>query len=572
MSVTFRLPYVPQPYPDEILGSWLARVYLQNGNGVWRPLMEAAGYGTKLQAPLFDLVTSDRRLDYLLAACGTTYEHVLQTRTTALFWSSLAGSDKVEVPGAPGFPMPINNGKVIQDISRLGLKRAMGETRQGWHCPACLAEDIDQGRQPYWRRSHHLPNVHYCTNHWLPLLSDCRVCGASTLPMSKNALGVLQIHCICGADRRIKDVSRTEIPNFVKEVCVFSTQTLALDSIHWNFQDIRGTLRRKLSQNQALSQASMVSILAATYPLARRSRYGVSIPTPSTDRQLTLNPGTGRAPAAPVMAALLVAAGLSLEATLSGIGDGANKSSSKVISKEFDILQARDKIEVARSLFLKKLSTHRRSPIYLGRVFLFLRFYDLAWLVSVAGDRFRVDTPIPTIEQDRLTLQHLGDSFKPTTRRGTESAAMRASVRDREWWDSFKEARKQNRFFRRRNNLDDLAISRRASISEAIAKLVDSRERPVRISYGLLGKHTGLTSVQVMLLVTKDAELFSSITDANASKKQRQLIWALRMLVNEKAEITTGKVFRKAGLPHTSETTPFVRKLVSEFHSGHRCN
>lgn len=56
MPVVFRLPYVPQPYPDEILGSWLARVFLQNGNGVWRPLMEAAGYGTKLQVPLFDLV------------------------------------------------------------------------------------------------------------------------------------------------------------------------------------------------------------------------------------------------------------------------------------------------------------------------------------------------------------------------------------------------------------------------------------------------------------------------------------------------------------------------------------
>jgi len=489
--------------------------------------------------------------------------------TTALFWSSLSGSDKVEIPGAPSLPMPINNGKVIQNISMLGFRRAMGKTRQGWYCPACLAEDMDEGRQPYWRRSHHLPTVHYCTTHWLPLLSDCRACGASTLPMSKNALGSLQCRCICGADRRIKDVSTTEVPRVIKELCVFSTQTLTLDSIYWNSQDIRWTLRRKLAQNQALSRASMVSILATTYPEARQNRYGVSIPTPDTDRLLILNTGIGTAPTAPTLAALLVASGLSLEATLAGIGDSENQSSSKAMSKKFDVLHARDEIEVARKLFLEKLATYRRSPIYLGRVFLFLRFYDLDWLVSVAGDRFRVNTPIPTIEQDRLTLQHLGDSSKPTTRQGTQSAAMRATVRDREWWENFKKSRRQNRFLRRKNDLDDLAISRRASISEAIARLVASRERPIRITYGLLGKNTGLTSNQVMLLVTKDTELFSSLANANASKIQRQLIWALRMLASENAEITTVKVFRTAGLPQTPNTTPFVRKLISEFRSGH---
>jgi hypothetical protein len=43
----------------------------------------------------------------------------------------------------------------------------------------------------------------------------------------------------------------------------------------------------------------------------------------------------------------------------------------------------------------------------------------------------------------------------------------------------------------------------------------------------------------------------------------------LRMLASENAEITTVKVFRTAGLPQTPNTTPFVRKLISEFRSGH---
>lgn len=39
------LPYIPVPYPDEILGSWFARLSLHNGEAAWRSLLKAAGYG-----------------------------------------------------------------------------------------------------------------------------------------------------------------------------------------------------------------------------------------------------------------------------------------------------------------------------------------------------------------------------------------------------------------------------------------------------------------------------------------------------------------------------------------------
>lgn len=557
------LPYVPQPYPDEILGSWLARVALQNGNGVWRPLMEAAGYGTKLQSPLFDLVSHDERLDYLLEACGTTYEHALKTRTTVLFWCSLSGSAQVTVPGASSLPMPTQRGKVLKKLSGLGVSRSHGAALARWHCSDCLAEDLERGHQPYWRRSHQLPTVHYCTQHWLPLQSDCQFCGASTRSGTKNSLGVLERNCICGADRRTRQVMSIEVPQAIKELCILSSQTLTLESITWNHGSIRDVWRSKLVQAQIPRRASMISILTAKYPQSIQNAYGIAVPTPGTNRHLVFHAASSR-PTASATAALLVAAGLSLKEAVDSLRNSKPSTNKNRHANSLGVVRTGNQISDARSLFLLKVAKTSRLPSQLGSVYWILRLHDPDWLAATAGDRYRVHSPIPSIEDDRRVLrQNLGSSLKPTSGLGTGPATVRARIRDSEWWSSFKAERKETRTRIHIERIDSAAKMRRRAIAEAIEKLLASLDRPVRITYGLLGQHTGMTPGQVMLQVTKDPELFSALARANSTKIQRQLDWALRALISENAPISTVTVFRKAGLPHTPETTPYVRNIIS---------
>lgn len=570
MALSIALPYVPQPYPDEILGSWISRIFLQNGNGAWRPLMEAAGYGSKQQGPLLDVVAHDERLERLLAACGTTYERALTTMTTALFWCSLAGSEEKTVPGAPGLPMPVNRGITLRQLSGLGVGRPTGGATTLWHCAECIAEDVDSGRQPYWRRSHQLPTVPYCTTHWLPLQDRCHECGLSTLPAAKNRRGVLQSRCSCGRDLRSVVVPPFDIPGKLKELCILSTQTLTLDAISWNRHAVSDAFRARLSTERTHFRASMASVLAETFPYAQPNRYGICLSYPGTNRSITLNAGPAQT-SAPAIAAIVVAAGMSLSQLLDAIKEVSARGKRHPSIRGVDLHRAQGDVAIARRLFLERLSKTNRQPSQLGQVFWFLRFHDFEWLVAHSGGRTNLHRSVPTVEHDRLLLQrHLGDATKPTTSRGIGPAISRATVRDQEWWAEFKSARRNERTLDRRTTMSDIASKRRAAISEAIEGLVASRDRPVRITYGLLGTMTGLTSGQVMLLVTKDAALRSAFSEANASKVRRQLDWALRQLVLKNARITTVLVFRAAGLPATPTTTPYVKRLISEHLSKQR--
>lgn len=564
MSPSFALPYVPEPYPDELLGSWISRIYLQNGNGAWRPFMEATGYGPKQQAPLLDLVSHDARLERLLAAFGTTYERTLTSMTTAPFWLSLAGSEEQRVPGAPGLSMPMNNGRVLKQLSGLGIGRPSGRGTNVWHCAKCVAHDIESGRQPYWRRSHQLPTVPYCTTHWLPLQNCCHACDMLTLPAAKNRRGVLQSRCACGTDLRAVAFPFFEIPHKIKELCILSTQTLTLNEITWNRHAVMDALRSKLSTERVYSRTSIASVLAEAFPFALANRYGICLSFPGTRRTIRLNAGPAQT-SAPSIAALLVAAEISFPQLLAAIKEGSSRGKRDPLVKKFSFLHTQDNVDIARKVFLEKRSMTNRVPGQLGQVFWFLRFHDFDWLVAHSGNRTNLHRPVPTVEHDRVLLQrHLGDSTRPTTSRGIGPAITRATVRDHEWWANFKVARRRARIEARRTTNFELATTRRAAISEAIRTLIASQDRPVRVTYGLLGTKTGLTSGQVMLLVTKNSLLQSEFSEANATKVHRQLAWALRLLVSKNKAINSMSVFRTAGLPSTPKMKPFVQELVSK--------
>ncbi|WNR45227.1 TnsD family Tn7-like transposition protein [Paenibacillus roseipurpureus] len=67
------------------------------------------------------------------------------------------------------------------------------------YCRTCLINDDEMFGVPYWHRTHHLPGVHMCSAHHVPLESKCPVCSVEFKP-KKGKLTRLNRYCENGHD------------------------------------------------------------------------------------------------------------------------------------------------------------------------------------------------------------------------------------------------------------------------------------------------------------------------------------------------------------------------------------
>lgn len=79
------LPFIPAPYEDEVLGSWLARLEILNGQGAWRETLNQSGYIITAQFSLFDLFDYTERADKLFHSVGLDYNTALSKLSTFSF-------------------------------------------------------------------------------------------------------------------------------------------------------------------------------------------------------------------------------------------------------------------------------------------------------------------------------------------------------------------------------------------------------------------------------------------------------------------------------------------------------
>ena len=83
------LPFRLNAYPDEVIGSWLARLKLHNDCGPWRRLLGVTGFGRTLQCAPFERLDWSPKYERLLAALGISYEQaVLSLRPHHTGWPS----------------------------------------------------------------------------------------------------------------------------------------------------------------------------------------------------------------------------------------------------------------------------------------------------------------------------------------------------------------------------------------------------------------------------------------------------------------------------------------------------
>ncbi len=178
----------PQPFPEESIHSWLARITESNAfRNRWRILVLARAIGLSRRAsgaPLFD----DDQLGRISRLLGCSPEYI-----KGLVWDELRGSDSDKI-----------------------FSRQFLFTRHGKICPMCL------GEKGYWAKNWQLLPVTCCIDHGLRLVSSCK-CGASidTYPFSVNK-------CACG--RRLSKLRRIDATSYEIKIVSFLDSAMSAES------------------------------------------------------------------------------------------------------------------------------------------------------------------------------------------------------------------------------------------------------------------------------------------------------------------------------------------------------
>lgn len=564
------LPFIASPYPDEVLGSWLSRIRIENGGGAWRTFLEHVGYGRRLQNMLFDLVDYNEKLGLMLNLLGTSYERALLELTTLPYWLtfSSSGSDS-RLSGTKSIPtLQITGGPKgeIASIAHLGSKRSKGKSFEPRYCPKCIAQDFEVVGQAYWHRAHQLPNVLFCYKHNCKLKTKCPACGVK-LGIQKSENVVLPaLVCQCGF--RFDSAFESQIRS-TQELRLINISIRALEqsSPDWKRDDVLRYLRIQLAHGESSSRGKYQRVLSEAFPSRTEdllddsgaSRQQVEL----RFRRYLSNAG------APECCGLLAALDIDFDIAISGF---------KVIATEA-LHQVRLTRAQAGSMTVEKSRealclAHKRYPrrsISALRIhYWYLRLYDEIWLQEQFPgiDKGRV----PTIAEDRAQLKKMLYSVNPS-RQGSRRmpivcvAAVRARIRDVEWLRE-QQVNWKRRMAAEKNRTDLSILSERANAMQiALEKILSSEERPVRVHIRVLGASIGLSVSQAQSVVRSSPKLRKAIEAANVDKLRRQILWAARQLSLSKGRLSKRQLGRVAGVPtaHVSD------EIFAEVKALHYC-
>lgn len=202
---------LPRPYPDEVLGSVLARGARQLGLSWARTLALATGRSAS-SAPFLMPFALPR-----LATCtGTDPECLLEEHTLFPYATAFMPLDRRQAFKALALARGDDCG--LDSLSHVVL----GRTPYRRVCPQCLTDDLTARGETYWRRSHLLPGVHVCAKHATPLchthiplqhglrLGDARLPAEvelqpGTLPLSQELLESIALHSVRAMTRPAAD-------------------------------------------------------------------------------------------------------------------------------------------------------------------------------------------------------------------------------------------------------------------------------------------------------------------------------------------------------------------------------
>ncbi len=243
-----RIPYHCPPNPDEMFGSWLPRVRLHNGEAVWKTIWGRRGIDQPSNSIPFDIPKLNDDLVVLLEYLEITYDNVLRTLTTLPYWLTFGGSDNTHTPSTVQGNTP-RVSRIYRPTS-VGLQR--GDRFVPRLCPLCIAEDLADFGEPYWHRSHQLPNVFFCTRHECALKAACHKCGLPVARRERGLISLPPLSCRCGKDLRFIPKAKTVSAAHLR-LARLSVHGLEVAHPRWSGADILAYLRHMVREKSGYS-------------------------------------------------------------------------------------------------------------------------------------------------------------------------------------------------------------------------------------------------------------------------------------------------------------------------------
>lgn len=561
------LPFIPPPFPDEVLGSWLSRIRIENGGGAWRVFTEHLGYRAYLQSTLFDMVDYEERLSKMFALLGTSYEQALLKLTTLPYWLtfSAAGNHSV-LPGTTTIPALQGRLGVIKSIRKIGVGGERQSAFEPRYCPECISQDYVEVGQAYWHRAHQLPNVIFCHKHYCKLQVRCEACGGKPSGQNTRVLPLPTPNCQCGF--RLDAVTNSDILS-TQELRLISTSIRALHQAppSWQRDDVLSFLQTQLAQGVSSPRGRYRRVLEKAFPeeAIQRSDCGKAgheqIGLHFT-RYLSMG-------SAPEFCALLAALDVDLDIAIAGFTAVGEERLNRL-----DLPKAKTGIMMVANVRLAICRAHKLYPeraiSTFRRPYWYLRLYDAAWLHAQFPKILMA--PIPTIDEDRVELKEILSSVDPSSPNvfflaRARNAGIRAKYRDEKWFDEQLAVSKQQMAVKRSVANNVLFLERAVSIHRALERTLSTEARPIRITASSLGALVGLSGRQVGSTLKSAPELREAIAAANADKLRRQLLWAAQQLINTGGRLTKKQLGIAAGVTSAKVSD----QIFAEIKALHYC-
>ena len=155
--------FFPSPYPDELWYSVICRYHVHSGNYCAKHTMRQL-YGDYFSAPSLLLCG---HIDTLLAQLPQGYlsaRDIVMQHTFYPYYARFFPTQRKRSTYAYAI-----NGNPLA-VHRMGISQANGNHCSVMrYCPVCYQEDLQLYGEPYWHRSHQLPDMQICTKHrcWL---------------------------------------------------------------------------------------------------------------------------------------------------------------------------------------------------------------------------------------------------------------------------------------------------------------------------------------------------------------------------------------------------------------------
>ncbi|MEX3858163.1 TniQ family protein [Paraburkholderia sp. BR10923] len=427
----FSLPFRPPPLPDGILGSWLERLRLLNGEWAWQDLRRSAGYTSAPGGQITDGPDYSPELGSLLTSLGTTFEASLLHLTTFPYWLSFDGSSPGSgvLQGTSALPLLCGAyGKPRRTVQRLGLVRSMPVNGLRY-CPACLVTDLSNFGEPYWHRFHQLPLVRYCPMHLVALRSACPRCGRAFFPDMNGRSPLPRLTCPCGFALSQDRETITPTALQVRHAAV-SLDALANHCTTWDRKQMRAFLQSKLHGTSA------ITCLFDAWGDETEAGSNTLIRDPWLLLEENKSVDGMRAPAC---CALLAALGIDFKTAARGAA--RTKAPEQTTAPEPTSLRMATSVGRACDILseLTNRSPHT-SPSHFGIHYWIVRICAPEWFAQ----RFPQSKcrPLPSVTADRAAIRHHLARVAATSPSSYAvslvrhcSAAQRARVRDREWLD-----------------------------------------------------------------------------------------------------------------------------------------